>query len=66
MFFSLLHAHFDVCYYLMILCNFDKMNDVMMFFIQLNQYSCHCNASISVSSDYVRFMHPLGMLIVYD
>ena len=31
MFFSLLHAHFDVCHYLMILRHFDQMNDIMMF-----------------------------------
>ena len=30
--FLLLHAHFDVCYYLMDLCHFGKMNDKMMFF----------------------------------
>ena len=43
------------------------MNDIMMFFFfLLNQYSCHCNASILVMYDYVRFMHPLSLLIVYD
>ena len=31
MFFSLLHAHFDVCRYLMILYHFDQINDIMMF-----------------------------------
>ena len=51
--FSLLHAHFDVCHYFMILCHFDQMNDIMMFFIPLNQYSCNCNAFRSVASDYV-------------
>ena len=29
---SLLHAHFNVCHYFMILCHFDQMNDIMMFF----------------------------------
>ena len=33
--FSLLHAHFDVCHYLMILCHFDQMNDIMMFFLSI-------------------------------
>ena len=33
--FSLLYTHFDVCHYLMILCHFDKMNDIMMFFIYI-------------------------------
>ena len=28
----LLHAYFDVCYYLMILCHFDQMNDIMIFY----------------------------------
>ena len=32
-FFSLLHAYFDVCHYLMILCHFDQMNDITMFFL---------------------------------
>ena len=38
----LLHAHFDVCYHLMILCHFDQMNDKMMFsfLLLLNKYSC--------------------------
>ena len=35
MFFSLLHAHFDVYHYLMILCHFDQMNDIMMFFLSI-------------------------------
>ena len=35
MFFSLLHAHFDVCHYLMILCHFDQMNGIMMFFLSI-------------------------------
>ena len=35
MFFSLLHVHFDVCHYLMILCHFDQMNDKMMFFLSI-------------------------------
>ena len=43
--FSLLHAHFDTCHYLVILCHFDWMNDIIMFFFLLNQNSCHCNAS---------------------
>ena len=30
-FFFLLHAHFDVCHYLMILCHFDMMNDKNVF-----------------------------------
>ena len=34
--FSLLLAHFDVCHYLMILCHFDQMNEIMMFFFLLN------------------------------
>ena len=43
--FSLLHAYFNVCHYLVILYHFDKMNDIMMFFFLLNQYSCRYNAS---------------------
>ena len=35
MFFSLLHAHFDVCHYLMIFCQFDKMNDRIMFSLSI-------------------------------
>ena len=31
--FSLLHAYFNVYYYLIILCHFDKMNDIIMFFL---------------------------------
>ena len=65
-FFLLLHAHFDVCHYLMILCHFDQMNGRMMFFFLLNQYSCYCTTSRLVAPDYVRFMHPLDVLIVYD
>ena len=42
------------------------MNDRMMFFFLLNQYSCHCNDSKLVALDYVRFMHSLGVLIIYD
>ena len=38
----------------------------MMFFFLLNQYSCHYNASRLVAPDYVRFIHPLGVLIVYN
>ena len=57
-FYFLLHAHFDICRYLMILCHFDKMNEKMMFFFLLNQYSCHCNATRLVTPNYV--------LIVYD
>ena len=64
--FSLLHAYFDICYYLMILCHFDKMNNRMMFFFLLNEYSCHCNASRLVAADYVQFMYPFGVLIVHD
>ena len=64
--FSLLHAHFDICHYLMILCHFDKMNDKMMFFFLLNQYFCHCYASRLVAPDYVWCMHLLDVLIVYD
>ena len=59
--FSLLHAHFDVYHYLMILCHFDQMNDIMMFFFLLNQYSCHCNSYRLVAPNYVRFMHPLDL-----
>ena len=68
MFFSLLHAHFDIYHYLMILFYyFDQMNDIMtFFFFLLNQYSCHCNASRLVAPNYVLFMHPLGVFIVYD
>ena len=33
--FSLLHAHFDICHYLMILCHFDRMNDIMMFSLSI-------------------------------
>ena len=33
--FSLLYVHFDVCYYLMTLCHFDKMNDKIMFFLSI-------------------------------
>ena len=29
--FLLLHAHFDLRHYLMILCHFDQMNDRIMF-----------------------------------
>ena len=64
--FSLLHAHFDVCHYLMILCHFDKMNNRMMFLFLLNQYSCLCNASRLLAPDYVRFIHHLNLLILYD
>ena len=41
------------------------MTELCLFFL-LNQYSCHCNVSRLVASDYVRFMHPLDVLIVYD
>ena len=34
-FFPLLHAHFDVYHYFMILCHFDQMNDIMMFFLSI-------------------------------
>ena len=33
--FSLLHTHFDVCHYLMILCHFDQMNDKIMFYFSI-------------------------------
>ena len=33
--FSLLYEHFDVCHYLMILCNFDHINDIMMFSLSI-------------------------------
>ena len=49
--FSLLHVYFYVCHYLMILCHFDQMNDRIMFFLSI---------------DYVRFIHHLDVLIVYD
>ena len=42
------------------------MNDIIMFFFLLNKYSCPCKASKLVVLDYVRFMHPLSVLIVYD
>ena len=64
--FSLLHAHFDVSHDLMILCHFDKMNDRIMFFFILNHYFCHYNASRLVAPNYVRFMHSLSVLILYD
>ena len=51
--FSLLHEHFDVFHYLVILCHFDQMNDIIMFFFLLNQYSCHCNVSSLVAPNYV-------------
>ena len=50
----------------MILYYFDQMNDRIMFFFLLNQCSCHCNAFRLVTSDYVQFMHHLGVLIVHD
>ena len=31
----LLHAHFDICYYLIILCHFDQMNDKVMFSLSI-------------------------------
>ena len=52
-FFLLLHIHFYVCHYLMILRHFDHMNDKIMFFFILNQYSSHCNASRLVAPNYV-------------
>ena len=64
--FSLLHAHFDICYYLIILYHFDKINNIIMFSFLLNQCTFHCNASRLVAPDYVQFMHPLGILIVHD
>ena len=33
--FSLLHVHFDVCHYLMILGHFDQMNDRMVFSLSI-------------------------------
>ena len=35
MFFLLSHAHFDICHYRMILCHFDQMNDIIMFFLSI-------------------------------
>ena len=64
--FSLLHAHFDICHYLIILCHFDHLKDIMKFFFLLNQYFCHCNAFRLVALDYLRFMQPLIVLIIYD
>ena len=32
---SLLHAYFNVCHYLMILCHFDKMYDIIKFFLSI-------------------------------
>ena len=64
--FSLLHTHFNICHYLMILYHFDQMNDKMMFFFLLNQCSCHCSASRLVASDYVQCTHPLDELIIHD
>ena len=51
--FWLLHAYFDVCHYLVILCHFDQMNDKVMFSFLLNQYSCYYNVSLLVALDYV-------------
>ena len=34
-FFPLLHADFDVCHYLMILCHFNQMNNRMMFSLSI-------------------------------
>ena len=39
--FSLLHAHFNVYHYLMILCHFDQMNDKMMFSLSIESLSYH-------------------------
>ena len=36
-YFLLLHTHFEVCHYLVILCHFDQMNDKIMFFFLFNQ-----------------------------
>ena len=60
MLFSLLHAHFDVCHYLVILCHFDQMNDNMMFFLSIK------SILLSLKCFYVWFMHPLSVLMVYD
>ena len=35
MFFSLLHAYFDVCHYLMILYHFDRINGRIMFSLSI-------------------------------
>ena len=64
--FSLLHAHFDVFHYLMILCHFDQMNDIMMFFLSIGSILLPLNASRLVARDCVWFMHHFGVLIVYD
>ena len=42
------------------------MNDNIMLFFLLNQYSYHCNVFLLATSDYVRFMRPLDELIVYN
>ena len=64
--FSLLHAHFYICHYLMILYHFNQMNNRMMFFFLLNQCFCHCNASRLLALDYLQFMYPLNVLIVHN
>ena len=64
--FSLLHAHFDVCHYLMILCHFDLMNDIMMFSLSIESILLSLKFFRSEASDYVRFIHPLSVLILYD
>ena len=33
--FSLLHAYFDICHYLIILCHFHQMNEKIMFFLSI-------------------------------
>ena len=63
---SFLRAHFDICHYLMILYHFDQINDIIMFFFQLNKCSCHCNASRIVMPNYVQFMRQFDVLIVHD
>ena len=64
--FSLLHAYFDVCHYLVILCHFNQMNDRMMLSLSIELILLSLNASRSVALDYVRFMDHLGVLILYD
>ena len=40
--FSLLHAHFDVSHYPMILCHFDQMNDIFFLYIKSILLSLKC------------------------
>ena len=41
MLFSLSQAHFDIFYYLMILCHFDHMNDRTIFFLSIESILLH-------------------------